>query len=56
MQGLSDNEIQYSKIFTDICDLDTLKQIRNIANIRHLEETSLLNKKKPYVRKLTLNN
>lgn len=56
MQGLSDNEIQYSKIFTDICDLDTLKQIRNIANIRHSEATSLLNKRKPYVRKLTLNN
>lgn len=56
MQGLSNNEIQYSKIFTDICDLDTLKQIRNIANIRHSEETSLLNKRKPYVRKLTLNN
>lgn len=53
-QGLCNDKIRYSKIYTEIIDSEILKKIMNMANIRYENEDSVLTELKPYVRKLSL--
>ena len=51
IKGKENDIIKRIEVFTKILELEKLKIIREIANKEHLDEQSLLNNNKPYVRK-----
>lgn len=51
-QGLCNNDIRYSIIYTELTDLEKLKQIIEIANQKHNDYNQ--NSEEPYVRRLIL--
>jgi len=54
MQCLNNDQIMYLEIFTNITDLEKVKQIIEIGNKVYDKSDNLLTHEKPYVRKLTL--
>ncbi len=56
IQGFYKNELKKIEIMTKIVELEKLKEIRKIANQIHDDKSSLLVRKKPYIKRFVLNN